>query len=362
MDYYNDNDANAAAWVRLLQEDGHLPNGRVDERSIEDVEAKDLEGFRQVHFFAGIGGWPLALRLAGWPEDRPVWTGSCPCQPFSTAGKAQGVGDERHLWPAFYRLISERHPPIIFGEQVESKDGRYWLAGVRDDLEREGYAVGAADLCAASLQAPHKRQRLYWVAHSEDSNGRPGDRRAEEGTRSEEQRGRRSPGGGVADRVGQPVSPGLEGHAGNGDRGNQPGRVEEVPTRPVAEPSSVGRVEHTSSNRRIERRPESSGRGATSGCGSGGVEYANSAGRKSREQTGKAPRYGDPLESTGFWNDTRIIRDSKGKYRRIPTEPSLFPLAPRVPGRVGLLRGAGGSIVPQVAAEFIRAYLETEVI
>ncbi len=322
MDYYNDNDAYAAAWIRNLQEDGHLPPGRVDERSIEDVKAQDLEGYRQVHFFAGIGGWPLALRLAGWPEGRPVWTGSCPCQPFSTAGLAKGLGDERHLWPAFCRLISKRRPPIIFGEQVASKDGRYWLAGVRDDLEKLGYAVGAADLCAAGIKAPHLRQRLYWVAYSD--SGRSQQRNQEERTVSKPD----ASGG-----MGQPVSTGFEGHSGDGDGRHQPGRIEAVQVGSTSEASGVG-----------------------------GMEYTNRAGREPGQQTGKTPRHGDPIESTGCWNDTQVIRDSKGKYRRVPVEPSLFPLAPRVPGRVGLLRGAGGSIVPQVAAEFIRAYLETEVI
>jgi DNA (cytosine-5)-methyltransferase 1 len=77
--YYNELDPFAAAWLRNLIAAGLIPQGEVDERSIEDVTPNDLAGFRQCHFFAGIGGWPLALRLAGWPDERPVWTGSCPC-------------------------------------------------------------------------------------------------------------------------------------------------------------------------------------------------------------------------------------------------------------------------------------------
>jgi len=116
------------------------------------------------HFFAGVGGWPLALRMAGWPDDKPVWTASLPCQPFSNAGKRKGTKDERHLWPVFRELVAECRPPVLFGEQVASRDGREWLAGVRTDLEALGYAVGAADLCAAGVGAPHIRQRLFWVA------------------------------------------------------------------------------------------------------------------------------------------------------------------------------------------------------
>ena len=105
--YYNEHDPFAAAWLRELIRAGHIAPGEVDERSIEDVLPSELRGFTQCHFFAGIGVWSYALRQAGWPDDREVWTGSCPCQPFSAAGKRGGVADERHLWPAFYHLIRE---------------------------------------------------------------------------------------------------------------------------------------------------------------------------------------------------------------------------------------------------------------
>lgn len=169
MNYYNEYDPKAAAWLRELIRAGHIPAGEVDTRDIRDVCATDLVQFTQCHFFAGIGGWSLALRLAGWPEDEPVWTGSCPCQPFSTAGKQMGRADSRHLWPAFRRLINRGAPPVVFGEQVASAAGREWLAGVRANLETMGYAVGAADLCAAGVGAPHIRQRLWWVADAAES-------------------------------------------------------------------------------------------------------------------------------------------------------------------------------------------------
>jgi DNA (cytosine-5)-methyltransferase 1 len=164
LNYYNEFDPYAAQWLKNLINARHIPEGVVDERSIRDVRPSDLNAFTQCHFFAGIGGWPYALRLAGWPDDQPVWTGSCPCQPFSAAGKRQGTGDERHLWPEFARLIAECAPAIVFGEQVAGKDGLAWIDAVRVDLEGMGYAVGAADLCAAGVGAPHIRQRLYWVA------------------------------------------------------------------------------------------------------------------------------------------------------------------------------------------------------
>src|SRR5271168_3827885 len=121
MHYYNEIDPFAAQWLRNLISANLIGNGHVDERSIEDVKPSELSGYTQCHFFAGIGGWSYALRLAGWPDDRPVWTGSCPCQPFSAAGKGAGFADERHLWPAFFHLIRECRPGTVFGEQVASK-------------------------------------------------------------------------------------------------------------------------------------------------------------------------------------------------------------------------------------------------
>lgn len=162
--YYNEHEPYAAQWLRNLIAAGHIAPGDVDERSIVDVHPDDLHEYTQCHLFAGIGGWSYALRLAGWSDDRAVWTGSCPCQPLSSAGLRQGHADRRHLWPAFYRLIAECSPAAIFGEQVAGADGREWFAGVRADLEAMGYACGAADLCAAGVSAPHIRQRLYWMA------------------------------------------------------------------------------------------------------------------------------------------------------------------------------------------------------
>ncbi len=162
--YYNENDPFAAAWLRELIKANQIAPGEVDERSIEDVRPSDLTGFDQCHFFAGIGGWSYALRCAGWPDDRPVWTGSCPCQPFSAAGKRAGTADERHLWPAFFHLISESAPCVLFGEQVASKGGLEWFDVVQADMESAAYACWAWNLCAYAFGAPHVRQRLYWVA------------------------------------------------------------------------------------------------------------------------------------------------------------------------------------------------------
>ena len=189
MNYYNEFDKKKVAWLRELIKAGHIPYGDVDDRSVLDVRPADLLGYSQCHWFAGIGVWSLALRNAGFPEDREVWTGSCPCQPFSAAGRKEGIKDERHLWPAWFELIRQCRPSLIFGEQVmastvigkrtvvpktrpksEKEDGPVWLDVVYADLEAAHYAVGAVGSPACGFGAPHIRQRLYFVGVA-DTNG-----------------------------------------------------------------------------------------------------------------------------------------------------------------------------------------------
>jgi site-specific DNA-cytosine methylase len=184
--YHNDHDPAACAWLRELITAGCLPEGEVDTRSILEVEPRDLRGFTQCHFFAGIGGWPCALRLAGMPDDQPVWTGSPPCQPFSQAGQRKGQDDDRHLAPAFLGLVAACRPGLVFGEQVASAAVLVPVGGaargaaavtsdwasfdaLADALEAASYAGAAADLPAAGIGAPHIRQRLFFGAVALDA-------------------------------------------------------------------------------------------------------------------------------------------------------------------------------------------------
>jgi DNA (cytosine-5)-methyltransferase 1 len=166
--YYNEIDPFAAQWLRNLIAAGHIAPGDVDERSIHDVRPGDLKPYTQCHFFAGIGVWSYALRRAAWPDDKPVWTGSAPCQPFSSAGKGAGFDDQRHLWPFFHYLIEQCKPPVVFGEQVEAAIKHGWLNLIQDDLEGSGYDFAAAGIPAAGVGAPNIRQRLWFVAHAAD--------------------------------------------------------------------------------------------------------------------------------------------------------------------------------------------------
>lgn len=341
--YYNEIDPFAAQWLRNLIAGGHIAPGEVDERSIEDVTPNDLRGFTQCHFFAGIGVWSHSLRLAGWPDNKPVWTGSCPCQPFSAAGKGDGFADERHLWPAFYHLISERRPQHVFGEQVAAGNANVWFDLVQADLEGVGYAFGLVPFTSAGIGAPHIRERAYWVAHAHSV---------------------------ISDRRGKVRAPGRNEYSDSGDDvrladanhdRQQPGQ------------RGWGGCECAEQGIDIGRSRQNGGLGnanVTRLEGLGGNDCA--AGWKGQARS--APATGvhmRALEVNGFWRDADWLFCRDGKWR--PVESGTFPLvdgaAARMgrvesgvarvasSNRVGRLKGYGNAINAQAAAAFIRAFM-----
>lgn len=299
--YYNEIDPYAAEWLENLIRAKEIADGEVDTRDVREVKADELKGFDQHHFFAGIGGWSRALRFARWDDSRPVWTGSCPCQPFSTAGKRKGTNDDRHLWPAWFDLIREFRPPVVFGEQVAAAIRHGWLDLVFDELEGENYACGAAVLPACGVGAPHLRQRLWFVADSYDDI-------------------RRRNGG------------------------------------------SVYRTEKESESSRSLYGGNAFG--FADGCEAGGMadtELPGTARLGNLSRTGAQPKL-HRLGGAG-WANSEWLPCSDGKAR--PTQPGIFPLADGLPpamdgygtvSRKGTLKGAGNAIVPQVAAKFISAF------
>lgn len=336
--YYNEIDPFASEWLRELIKDGHIADGDVDCRSIEDVIPSDLKTYTQCHFFAGIGVWSYALRQAGWPDDRPVWTGSCPCQPFSSAGKGAGFADERHLWPAFHWLIAQCRPVTVFGEQVASKDGLAWLGLVSADMEGEGYAIGAVDTCAAGFGAPHIRQRLYWVADSQSKfEHRECGEHEVAGHKERVERG----GGGAARGMA---------HAPSQQKHKEQCRSAEDEGRRCADGISgcglAGGVADAEGGGRREKQQDDGRRDAGTGEG----ETLLLAGDSSHNRSGP---------TSGFWRDADWLLCRDGKWR--PAQSEIQPLAHGATNRVGILRGAGNAIVAPQAIEIIKSYIEGDI-
>ena len=322
--YYNEIDQAAAAVLRQCIADGVIAPGDIDTRSIKEVEPHELEGYTQCHFFAGGGLWSVALRIAGWPDDTPVWTGSCPCQPFSAAGKGLGTDDPRHLWPDFFRLIRAARPAIVMGEQVAGKTGYGWFDGVGSDLASEDYASRAVDFPACAVDAPHQRNRLYWIACALDHG----------------------------------IRPRLEGFAGHGDGSGRP-----EPHRPVAEAdgAAAAGISPDAAFPVIQGQP--SARHQSDDRADAGLHAdADRGGRGGRQEGAERETLGGavverhPARNGTYWSDAEWIICHDGKARR--AQPDIRFLVDGLPGRVDLWRVGGNAIVPQAAAEVIAAFME----
>ncbi len=328
--YYNEIEPYAAQWLRNLIAAGHIAPGDVDERSIEDVHPDDLKPYTQCHFFAGVGVWSLALRRAGWPDDRPVWTGSCPCQPFSSAGEGLGFDDDRHLWPDFAWHIRERSPGVIFGEQVASKDAEPWLDLVQADLEAMEYAFGAVAFPAAGVGSPHIRDRTYWLANRH-GHGR---HKAPRGRVHHQEHHAESCGG-----AGR-----LEYADGQGSQG-RPGDAEAKGTR-IALSSGNGRLAYPQRG----HAAEPSGQRARPGNPQGPGAPSQLEGRSALSD----PRPAGPVN--GLWADADWLFCRDGKWR--PVEPGTFPLAYGAASRVGRLRAYGNALNLEAATQFVASAME----
>ena len=351
MNFYNEWDAYSAHWLKNLIKEGHIPKGVVDERDIKDIEPDELIRYRQCHFFAGIAGWSYALELANW-GDREVWTGSCPCQPFSHAGKGTGASDERNLWGVWLSLIKVAKPNTIFGEQVASAVGKkyQWLDAVSNDLENEGYRIGAGILPACSVQAPHIRQRLWFVADTHDN------RRNESFSKISGEESKWNDGDSLVT---------TDRHMADSQNHGRRRRSTNVERK---------RSENLKNESEFDLRSESSRQGKVSG---NNMADTNEQGLQGGLQERSVSERQISDKRIGLSGDEQFFRDESGRFNKTrgkhwegivwvyckdkktrPIKPGVQPLAYGVSARVGKLRSIGNAIVPQVAAEIIKAYME----
>lgn len=351
--YYNENNPEACAMLAQLMRSGCINEGIIDDRPIQEVQPNELKNFHRCHFFAGIGGWDMALHLADWPNERPVWTGSCPCQPFSSAGRQKGKRDERHLWPVWFRLIKECRPPVLFGEQVASAVAHGWLDDAYEGLEGEDYAVGAAVLPACSVGAPHRRDRLWFVAnHQSKRRGQEptNTTRGVEGSCEGQEPGFTHDSSG---NVGNPQhnecnSTPLSGsHATTYDHWTPQGANVTEQFERASNSDIMADSPQSKCQRPLAGEKRESGKGFTNGGGDvGNADEQRLEGWQTQQQrTDQQPTW---TRGMGAW-----LGCPDGKQRLV--EPSIPLLVDGFPHRRPILHALGNAIVPQVAAEFIKA-------
>lgn len=409
--YYNEFAPDAADWLENLIAAGLIAPGYVDRRSIKEVQPDDLIGFTQHHFFAGIGGWSLAARLAGWPDARPIWSASCPCQPFSGAGKGLGTDDPRHLWPDLLRLWRAFRPAVGVGEQVAKTAGYGWFDGVRAGLAGEGYASRAVDIPALAIDAPHERNRLYWVAVADAEGGHGGTGLCEAGSQFNGHIAANGDGAcgscGGSGRVGPFFPGGMSTVCGNCESvvhapviGRREGRAEPVlfgGGATIASADVRGVTLGDAGNARSQGESDAGGQSGYSGRrpdaqrtdgGDGG--HGDVANRHQPILQGQSPAgqlfvheqddgpYRRPNRS--FWTDADWLLCHDGKARRVadarasllahgfrgrvavprPAElsPTAHPEEIHWVSRIAAWKGFGNAIVPPLAAEVIGALMD----
>ena len=269
-----------------------------------------------------------------------IITGGCPCQPFSVAGKQKGTSDDRHLWPEMFRIIQEFKPRWVIGENVKgliNLENGMVFETVCTDLEGEGYEVRAFNIPAAGVGAPHRRERIWIVAHAKRYNEIQQIQRSN-GTQDQ-----------IQSKCGQ----------------------EDNTSRIFSRTSSIRQTNHRhedmeNSRRTLQqgtelreknedeiRKEDANQLERSSSTSEFNLAYTQSSNRDDYEtisgngesQTQKVSRDGSSLSGEGSWWHT---------------EPDVGRVAHGVPGRVHRLKALGNSIVPQIAEEIGKAIMLAE--
>jgi len=346
-----------------------------------------------------------------------IITGGFPCQPFSVAGKQKGTSDDRHLWPEMFRIIQEFTPRWVVGENVKGitniQDGMVFET-VCTDLEGEGYEVRTFNIPAAGVGAPHRRERMWIVAHAKRFNeiepiGRSNEtqRRIQEEHRQDDSSTRESSrtssvrqsdnGHEDMENARRTLRPGTELREKNEDeirkedanqhqRSGSPSESDvantnegrsheqnnEIQTgRNIASPS--GETIPNAEGERLQRSRGQESRGDFHGMEQDTQGNKNEIRSESERRSGTSTDVANTESSFGNVNEAiagngepktqEVFGDGssvRGESAWWDFEPDVGRVAHGIPGRVYRLKALGNSIIPQIAQEIGTAIIKAE--
>jgi DNA (cytosine-5)-methyltransferase 1 len=352
MHLYSEHNPYRAAVLRERIEDGLLPPGVVDERDIETIPDQDFLGYTQVHLFAGIGGFPLGMRRAGFPEHIRIVDGGFPCQDISNAGKRAGItGARSGLWREMVRCIRVVRPHLVFVENVAALLGR-GMGVVLGDLAEIGYDAEGDCISAADVGAPHLRRRIWIVAHAAH-DGRsiwPDTQRTGIPDQQSWDANLRSESVGCGGEISDAESLQWAAILGNESHGILPHVLADAHQRGCAV------------------QGESSGRGGLATRGGEAMADANGrrceqrdAGERRLPESDKGSVENAAIERLEGLDVGEMANAGEGRQHAAPSRSSRWPVEPDVgrvahgiPKRVDRLAALGDAIVPQCVEEVLR--------
>ena len=296
-------------------------------------------------------------------EFPDIITGGFPCQPFSVAGKQQGTSDSRHLWPEMFRIIKDFSPRWVIGENVKGltniQDGMVFET-VCTDLEGEGYEVRTFNIPAAGVQAPHRRERIWIVAHAKRFNERKSIRGSDE-TQSRIQEEHRQ-----NDSTTRESS--RTGSVWGTNNGHEDMENSRRTLQQGTELSEKNENETREGNANIDQRSSGTSRSNVANTErqrlEGFSEHSSSVSRQDQgTYTGDEGSSGEiktMVDSSTGRCTSQETEVQPGRYSSFDSswwqsEPELGRVANGVQGRVHRLKALGNSIVPQIAEEIGRA-------
>ena len=301
-----------------------------------------------------------------------IITGGFPCQPFSVAGKQKGTSDDRHLWPEMFRIIQELKPRWVIGENVKGlvnlQDGMVFET-VCTDLEGEGYEVRAFNIPAAGVGAPHRRERIWIVAHAKRYNKTNEIRRSYEEERRIQEEHRQDD---SSSRLTSGTSSIRQSNNGHEDMEDSRRTLQSRTELRETNEDEV-REGYANQHQRSGSASESNVADTYARLSNGTYEEVQSGGQTFDTSSERSTDVAN-TESSNRHDDEAITRDGGSQAQEVfgdggsvpgestwwHTEPDVGRVAHGVPGRVYRLKGLGNSIVPKIAEEIGRAIIEAE--